>query len=155
MLLLCNFFMDFPKERVVFSNVYFDIFITFFLIIYSSDALGIAVSSFVKTPNTAMTVMPFVLILQLVMSGVLFTLEGSAAKVANITISKWGMESLGTIANINNLPINSDGIMSKAREAYEYTKAHVLSSWGILAFFICIYVIFSIGCLEFIDRDKR
>ena len=147
--------MDFPKERVVFSNVYFDIFITFFLIIYSSDALGIAVSSFVKTPNTAMTVMPFVLILQLVMSGVLFTLEGSAAKVANITISKWGMESLGTIANINNLPINSDGIMSKAREAYEYTSGHVLSSWGVLILFIILFIVFSIICLEFIDRDKR
>ena len=74
--------------------------ITLFLVIYCADILGMAVSSIVKSEKAAMTVMPFILIIQLVMCGMFFPLEGVAAGVSNLTISKWGMEAIGTTADM-------------------------------------------------------
>lgn len=58
------------------------------LIIFCADALGILVSCIVKTENAAMTVMPFVLIVQLVMSGMMFLLPDNAKPIKKLTISK-------------------------------------------------------------------
>ena len=50
-----------------------------------------------------MKIMPFVLILQLIMSGVLFELSDFSKVVANITFSKWGMSAFGSTGNMNSL----------------------------------------------------
>ena len=47
----------FPETGVFFPPL-LELMITFFLIIYSSDVLGLLVSGIVKNENTAMTVMP-------------------------------------------------------------------------------------------------
>ena len=44
-----------------------------------------------QAATTAMTVMPFVLIVQLVMADVIFELNGTAKAVSNITVGKWSM----------------------------------------------------------------
>ena len=87
-----------PDEGILFPLV-IDLFISFFLVIFAADMLSLLVSCVVKTPNVAMTVMPFVLIVQLVFAGVVFELEGSMEKVANLTICKWGMQAVQVIAN--------------------------------------------------------
>ena len=47
--------------------------------------------------------MPFVLIVQFLFSGMLFTLQGPAALVGSLTISKWGMNAACVSADYNNL----------------------------------------------------
>ncbi len=155
MLVICRIFLEFPEEGLVTNSFTLDIFITLFLVLLSSDYLGITVSCIVKNTTTAMTVMPFVLIVQLVLSGVLFALEGNVAHVAKLTISKWGMEAMGAISNINNLPYNATGWMITPRDAYLYESPHVVKSWGILVAFAVIYIVIGIICLEFVDKDKR
>ena len=49
-----------------------------------------------------MAVAPFVLIIQFLFSGILFTLKG-AGEVIYRTISRWSVESLGSIAKLNKL----------------------------------------------------
>ncbi|MBD5394190.1 MAG: ABC transporter permease [Lachnospiraceae bacterium] len=155
MLVICIIFLDFPEEGLVTGNIMVDVFITFFLVLLSSDYLGIAVSSIVKTTTTAMTVMPFILIVQLVLSGVLFALEGNAALIAKITISKWGMEALGSISNMDGLPYNAAGWMIIPRDAYAYESGHVISAWLIILGFSLLYLLIGIVCLKFVDKDKR
>ena len=67
----------FIKEGVITSPV-IELFVTFFLILLGSDALALLISSLVTNENTAMTVMPFALIIELVMAGQIFALEGAA-----------------------------------------------------------------------------
>lgn len=155
MLALCMIFLEFPKEGLVTGNIVLDVFITFFLILLSSDYLGIAVSSIVKTTTTAMTVMPFLLIVQLVLSGVLFALEGNVGLIAKITISKWGMEALGAIVNTDGLPYNVAGWQIIPREAYIFESGHVVDSWMIILGFAVLYLVVGIVSLEFVDKDKR
>lgn len=102
-LALMLFHDNFPTDGVIFSAVA-DIYISCLLTMYASDVLGIAVSSVVKTENAAMAAMPFVLIVQLVLAGTIFELTGTVGTVANVTISKWGMQSVCAVCDINEMP---------------------------------------------------
>ena len=145
-----------PEEPILLP-VALEFFVTFFLIIYSSDILGLAISSIVKTPNTAMTVMPFVLIIQLVMAGMIFRLSGMAKVISNITISKWGFQAICTTSNVNALEGADMAFQTAVAEAADYTHTveHLLERWGLLVLFIFIYGMISIIALKFVDRDKR
>lgn len=99
---LLFFRKDFPQTGVFLPAV-LEIYISCLLIMYASDVLGIAVSSFVKTENAAMAAMPFVLIVQLVLAGIIFELSGSVETVSNVTISKWGVNAIAATCNINEM----------------------------------------------------
>lgn len=165
MYIICRIYIDFPEKGIIFSSSAPEYLITIFLMIFASDVMGIAVSSIVRTPNAAMTVMPFVLILQLIMSGVLFSLSGASKQIANFTISKWGIQAFGSIGNINDLPTKISikhpelamaypEIARSASSAYDPTVSHLLGLWGIFIAFIAAFTVISIISLEFIDKDK-
>ncbi len=139
-----------PETGVLFGT-FLELAITFFLIIYSSDALGLMISSVVKTPNTAMTVMPFVLIIQLVMSGMIFELSGITELIANLTIAKWSLNAICITANVNTMDKFQPALFSD----YEYSISHMWQMWLLLIVFALIYGIISIISLKFVDKDKR
>ncbi len=62
-------------------------------------------SALVRNTTMAMTVMPFMLIFQLVFSGAFFELQGIAQKLTGFTISRWGMESICAIGRYNEQPM--------------------------------------------------
>ena len=146
-LAVCMIMIDFPKTGVVFPHSFAEYFITIFLLLYSSDALALVISSYASTPVVAMTVMPFVLIIQLLMSGVLFDLSGFAEWIAVFTVSKWGMEAMGSIGNLNSADLPSSvaqkfpELMFPQREAesiYSATAGHLGKVWLILLLFIVV-----------------
>lgn len=77
-------------------------FISVFLLIAGSDVLGLMISAIASNAAAAMTAMPFVLIIQLIFSGVLFNLEGFTETISNITFSKWGMSAFGSVIDLNS-----------------------------------------------------
>ena len=144
-----------PEEPLIFP-VGLELCMTFFLIIYSSDVLGIAISSIVKTTNVAMTVMPFILIIQLVMSGMIFKLEGISEQIAKITISKWGLQAICSTANVIKLETPPYfQLTEEIEKSYEHTIGHLFEMWVILAIFVVLYGIISAIALKFVDKDKR
>ncbi len=96
--------IQFPAAGVITPLGIVDFGITILLITYASDMIGLMISCIVRTTTTAMTVMPFLLIFQLIFSGGFFEL-GSADFVKVATISHWGMDSLCTVAHFNELPM--------------------------------------------------
>ena len=99
---LFNF--PFPEVGPVSGRFLIDFSITLFIITYAADMMALMVSCIVKSTTAAMTVVPFLLIIQLIFSGVAFTLEGAADKFSQLTISRWGIRSICTVANYNSLP---------------------------------------------------
>ena len=97
--------VSFPTESLITPWAIADIGISLFLITYCADMMALMVSAFVHSTTTAMTIMPFLLIFQLVFSGGFFQLEGIAMKVTNITISKWGLTALCSQGDYNSLPM--------------------------------------------------
>ena len=103
---LCfGFFGENAGEIGVILPAFIEYFITIYLLTFGSSVLAIMVSSISGTPLTAMTIMPFVLILQLIMCGVLFDLKegGFADIISNTTYSKWGMSAVAPNADIPHL----------------------------------------------------
>ena len=81
-------------------------FIFAFCVILSADMLGLAISSVCKNEKSAMTVMPMILIIEMVLSNALFTLPEvfgvSAGWASFLMISRWGMDFLGTSCDIRS-----------------------------------------------------
>ncbi len=97
--------VTFPERGVVTPWGIADLGITILLITYASDMLALMISSLVRTTTTAMTVMPFLLIFQLVFSGGFFALTGFAQKITVLTISRWGLDSVCAIGRYNEQPM--------------------------------------------------
>ena len=163
-----------PAHGAAFNSGWMELYITFFLIIYCADILGMAVSSIVKSEKAAMTVMPFILIIQLVMCGMFFPLNGVASGISNLTISKWGMEAVGSTADMNMMP-DPDTLMRYKYEKeytgeidlyelikdqeyyseYEASVEHISKVWYILLGYTVLYGVICVVALKFIEKDKR
>lgn len=87
------------------GGVYWEYCITFLLLFYASDALGMVISTLMKSAETATSVTPYILIIELVFCGMLFELKGVLNKISYGMISRWGMEALGTTSDLNCLPL--------------------------------------------------
>lgn len=177
-------FLHYPAVTPLFGSTMLEFFLTYFLVTYAADALGLAISAIVKTPTTAMTVMPFVLIVQLLFSGMLFPLQGPVGLVGNLTISKWGLNAACVSADYNNLentelvntsvalqnivsregyPIDGQTVDALVRDYYEvsvnedyaHTAANLAADWGVLVLQVAVYGAAAVVALEFVDRDKR
>lgn len=107
-IIVCRFAgLSFPDQGLVFGNFFVDFGITLFLITYASDMMALMLSSVVRNTTSAMTVMPFVLIFELLFSGSMFELSGFAQSITNVSVAKWGINALASLANYNNLPMVS------------------------------------------------
>ena len=92
---------EMPDSGLFGGPVMFEFYISIFLIMFASDTLGLLISSIVKKEELASKLAPYILIAQLLFSGVLFKLEGAANVLSGIMISRWGMEALGSICRLN------------------------------------------------------
>ena len=82
-----------------------DFGISMFLIAYASDMLALWISSLSKSTTTAMTIMPFVLIFQLVFSGGMMSLPAWTNSITPLTISNPALKVLATQSNYNSRPV--------------------------------------------------
>lgn len=84
-----------------------DFGVTLFLITYCADMLALLVSSLARTTTTAMTIMPFLLIVELLFSGPMFNLPKEADPITNMTATKWGLTALCIQGDYNSQPMVS------------------------------------------------
>lgn len=183
-LLVTALFIEYPTDKALFGSIYVEFFIVFFLLLYAADVLGLAISSLVKSATTAMTVMPFILIIQLIFAGMLFPLTGVLEPISNLTISKWGLNAtlissdyntqensfrtnskkLLNVAFINaGMPLEDDDIetildaslVDTTEEDYEYTASNLFKNYAMIILHTVIYGAVAIIALEFVDKDKR
>ncbi|MDO5475610.1 MAG: ABC transporter permease [Eubacteriales bacterium] len=96
--------MKFQGEGLFTSWLIVDIGITMLLITYASDLLSLWISALVHNPTTAMTIMPFVLIFQLVFSGGLFPLPRIVDPITKLTVASPGLKAMASQVRANDLP---------------------------------------------------
>lgn len=148
-----------PEEGIVFSNLIVELFISVFLLMYASDALGIMISCIVRKQDIANAAAPYILIVQLIFSGVLFGLEGMTEKISYFMLSRWGMEAIGSSCALNDLPLKIQLSMPtavhKAEDMFEGTREHLFESWEIMAAFTLLYLIIGTVALRSVKKDSR
>ena len=84
-----------------------DIGISMFLISYAADMMSLFLSSISRTTTGAMTLMPFILIFQLVFSGGVIPLPEWSKPLSNFTISNYGIKAITAQGNYNELPMTT------------------------------------------------
>ncbi len=166
---VCTLLMDFPSDSIISGSFFIDMFISLFLLMLASDMLGLFVSAIVKSGDIANIIAPIILIAQLVLSGVLFDLNGFTQKISYITFSKWGMDSLGSIVDLNSLELR---IVAQAKDdaarnmlksiierefydGFEAVPKHIWVTWMILFLFTVLLIAVSSLILRRISKDAR
>ena len=97
--------VQFPQEGFITGSMIFDVSISMLLITYAADMMSLFISSISKTTTSAMTIMPFVLIFQLVFSGGIIPLPEWTQPISNFTISNYGINALCSQSGYNELPM--------------------------------------------------
>lgn len=160
-LIVSLLFINYNDNGILADNAIAEYFITILLVTFGADIMGIMISSISGTPTTAMTIMPFVLILQLIMSGVLFNLSSWSEKISYITFSKWGMSAFGSIADLNSddFPLKLSKafpqvVKLETEHYYDHTSSNLLTAWGwCIGITIFCYIV-SIISLKIRNRDS-
>ena len=96
--------VEYPFEGMITPLFLVDFAISMFLITYASDMLSLWVSALARTTTTAMTIMPFVLIFQLVFSGGMLELPEWTKPFNKFTISGPGLKVIAAQADTNHRP---------------------------------------------------
>jgi ABC-type multidrug transport system ATPase subunit/pSer/pThr/pTyr-binding forkhead associated (FHA) protein len=121
-----------------------ELFVTTTLTAFAGLALGLAISAFARTPDRAISIVPLVLIPQILFAGVIFGL-GDGVTLQRIlswlTFSRWAMDAYGATVDLNALPL-APGMLPLPAPPAEYaaTAATLLSRWGML-------LAYAIACL--------
>ncbi|MBR1866136.1 MAG: FHA domain-containing protein [Lachnospiraceae bacterium] len=153
------------KKGLMFEHVFFEKFLLMWMTIYAATALGFAISAMVRSADKAMVMAPFVLIVQLLFSGILFNLEGMSEHIADFTISKWSVEGFGSIAHLNKLQMRferdhgdiADMIedLHTAESAFKHTLKHLSHSYIVLAVMILVCCVLCMIVLRSLSKDRR
>ena len=133
-----------PEYGIVLDAVIIEYFITIALLTFAADAMGLFLSSLVKKSETANVMAPYILIIQLIFSGILFSMQGAAETLSYAMLSRWGMEAMGSISDLNVLPLKIQmtvpSVPHEAEDMFIHTSEHLLLVW-------CVLICFSIGFL--------
>lgn len=150
---------DLPSAGLVFDTVIIELYITLFLVMYAADAMGLMLSCCVRSEQLASMISPYILIVQLLFSTVLFPMKGLGKTVSNFMLSRWGMEALGSTCDLNGLPLKIQSeiptVPHEVEEAYEYLAEHVTDVWLVLLLFIAVPLIAGNFILHGIKNDRR
>lgn len=116
--------LKFPSRGYVTDWFSLDIGITIFLTTFAADMMSLMISCIAKNTTSAMTIMPFVLIFELLFSGSMFELSGFANKMTDLSIAKWSINCLSAQCNFNDLPLVSIWNKAKNFQGVEYYGVH-------------------------------
>ena len=118
------------SSNSILIDSYWDIQIICFLSILSAAALGLCISAIVKNSNIAMSIIPLILVPQLLFSGMLFKLEGVGEFVSNFILCRWSVEGLGTSVNLNDLThiVQTINPMAEVEpeDYFTFTSEHII-----------------------------
>lgn len=152
LVLLVFFNMIEYNETFIFISVYLEYFLITFLVIFSSSMLGLMLSSFTKNSTSAMTIMPFVLVLQMILSNALFSLNDVLDKCSLLMISRWGIDGIGTICNVETMEDFSSASFPEI--TYQNSQIHFLMICFILFVFALLYISIAFLRLRRIDKER-
>ena len=97
--------VQYPAEGLFTPWMIVDFGVSLFLITYASDMMSLWISSLARTTTTAMTIMPFVLIFQLVFSDGMLSLPGWTSYITPFTISNPALKVIAAQGDYNGRPV--------------------------------------------------
>lgn len=146
--IILSVFVELPGEGVIFKTLELDVFFTTFLIIEAACSLGIFLGIFIDNIKFAMSILPIVLIAQMLFSKTIFDITGNfTEKISNFIISKYGVAALGSLLDINRYPLALrlvyPMIEQTNNELFNPTTSYIFDCWNNLVVLTIIPLIAS------------
>lgn len=133
----------------VFTSAGIELFLTTFLAGLAGLAMGLLISTIAATPDRAISIVPLALIPQIILSGVIFTLEGHAKLLSWLAVGRWAMDAYGTVINLNSLPAMMGGQpVTPPYDEYTHSAGHLLGRWLIMALYTAVCLALTIWLLR-------
>lgn len=112
-------FPTFDDNKLLFFSTHAEIYLTLALAMIASICMGLAISAFVKSRDAVIYIILVLLIVQIVFSGALFDLPGAAGElISRLTPTRWSLETLGAVVDINALREQSRVKVEKSGREY-------------------------------------
>jgi len=162
--------LSFSQSSSLTIPVFISFYITVFLTMLAADAMGLVVSAIAPTAEIANIVAPVIIVLQTALSGVLFPLEGLKEIVSYGSVSKWGMDGVGSTLDLLVLSRRTstylDGLIVKyfpelngfnetEELIYAHNNRHILQCWMVLIILVFIFCTLGSVILRSVRRDRR
>lgn len=136
--------------------------VTTFLSSLSGLGMGLLLSSVAATSDRAMSLVPLVLVPQLLLALALVPLPGGMAYLSYLTSSRWTMEAFGSLAQLHaprdfslcTIVGNPLSCPVYPTVSYDPSPGHVLRVWGILLGYTLVCVVASAWVLARRDRER-
>ena len=149
-------FMADLRDPDLFLFTFADFFITTYLILLASTAMGLLISTISPNTERATLYMPIVIIPQIVFSGLMFELEGIKEFVSWFIINRWGISGYGSLFNIKAIDKMSiykdvDEVMLQQMDIdipgldmFKHSVGYLCTCWGamILTVAVCLVVMY-------------
>lgn len=154
------YFFGFNQQSVVFPLIIFDFGLTFFLILFSADMLGLALGTCVNSVSSALSIIPVALVFQLLLSGCLFDLDGIMKYVSVFTTARYGFSALGSIVDLNGeeLPLQISAyypeVIKQSNDLFECSAAYITDCWKNL-FLISVICLLLAGLSLYIKINRK
>jgi len=107
-----------PEEGPLLSGAV-EIYLSLLLSCLAALGLGLMVSGLASTQERAISLIPLILIPQVIFAGVIFDLSGVSRAISWLVISRWSVQALGTTAHLPG-------------SEYSFSATHLLTRWAVL-----------------------
>jgi ABC-type multidrug transport system ATPase subunit len=142
LLLIISFQIPFPDRGALgaWSPAWFEWFITLELALVAGLTLGLFLSALSKSVDAATAVMFVLLLIQVMFAGLFFEDAAWANSLSLFTFSRWGLEGIGTTANLNGLLQEAVGNSFRPDQDYTFSAVHLLFRWAILTGYAALFI---------------
>ena len=127
-----------PTHGVMFPNVrgaFLELYVSLLLMSFVGLMIGLLISALAPNTDRAISVVPIVLIPQIIFSNVVFSLNGTAGKIISFIMpARWGMQVMGTITHVRDKYAGDI-----ATPFYATDRTHEVEFWLAL---ICLSALF-------------
>lgn len=113
---------SYPEKSILLPPIT-EMCISLFLTAYASTCMGLLISAIFRNQEKVMSSAPYILIPQLLFSGVLYELKGSLRKAARLIISYWGVNALSVSAHLTTLGVKKETILSGPYKGLSFSPA--------------------------------
>ncbi len=101
LLVIVGFESGYPAHGILLPP-FWEMYITLFLTAFSGLMLGLLVSAIVPNADRAMSVIPLLLVPQIIFSGNIFALSGAKEVISYIVSARWGLVALGSTNQLHH-----------------------------------------------------
>lgn len=123
-----------------------ELYISLLLVALAGLMMGLLVSALAPTTDRALSIVPIILIPQIIFSGVIFSMTDSVGKLISYVMpARWGMQAAGSITRL------TDKFAEMDIPFYRADPRHLLGFWGATLGLIVLFLLLTLFFMRWKD----